>query len=87
VKLYELGWIVKEDAEFVEQGKLDDITKQAIIDFQNHVLALEIAPEDPAAELIGRIVPIDPANIVLDETTLEILFDEGWNLVKPAPAE
>ena len=77
VRLYNLGWISAENAALVEQGVLDEITLQAVIYFQFHILST-------MPELETEIVPVDVMNPVIDELTLELMFDANLNLVKPA---
>lgn len=77
VRLYTLGWISAENAALVEQGTLDEITLQAVTDFQFYILST-------MPEYETELVPLDKANPVIDELTLELMFDANLNLVKPA---
>ncbi|MBQ4089813.1 MAG: peptidoglycan-binding protein [Clostridia bacterium] len=75
VQLYNLGWISAENAALVEQGTLDEITIQAILDFQTYIIEEELNPE---------IVLIDVTKpIVIDEVTITMLFDPEFPIQKP----
>ena len=75
VQLYTLGWISAENAALVEQGTLDEITIQAILDFQTYIIEEELNPE---------IVLIDVTKpIVIDEVTITMLFDPEFPIQKP----
>lgn len=76
VRLYNMGWISAENAALVEQGVLDDITVQAVIDFQFHILTV-------MPELETEITPTNLTDRIIDEVTLEYMFDATLDLTKP----
>ena len=77
-RLILLGWISEEDMLIYEEGALDAITVDAVTAFQNKLIEL-----NPA--LAQQITLIDPMNPVIDEVTLELMFNNEYldKLTKP----
>ena len=79
-RLILLGWISEEDMLVCEEGALDAITVDAVASFQNKLIEL-----NPA--LAEQITLIDPMNPVIDEVTLELMFNNEYRDMLTKPIE
>ena len=73
-QLLALGWITMEDSGFMTAGVLDDITVQAIIEFQDYALLEGLSAD---------IIPADPMDPMIDQATIDLLFSVMSPVVRP----
>ena len=76
-RLVDLGWLLPDA---YTQGMLDEVTVQAVTDFQNYCISALAQP----------LIPMDQANVdhpdnpIVDADTLKLLMDVQNNIIKPA---
>ncbi len=76
-RLVDLGWLLPDA---YTQGMLDEVTVQAVTDFQNYCISVLAQP----------LIPMDQANVdhpdnpIVDADTLKLLMDVQNDIIKPA---
>ena len=76
-RLVDLGWLLPDA---YTQGMLDEVTVQAVMDFQNYCISVLAQP----------LIPMDQANVdhpdnpIVDADTLKLLMDVQNDIIKPA---